>query len=201
MISYYTFVILLSMLSLGILCILVRENARLTDSEKRTFYLTYGLIALSALSEWGGIQLNGLEGLPKWPLMVVKCLDYILTPFAGGVFVRQMGIRNLWSRILIFILAVNTTFQIIAMFTGWMTTIDETNHYSHGPMYTWYIAVYTLVIIIITIEFILFGKSFRKQNKVSLYSIAILVVVGILIQELLGSEYRTGYLAFTLGAA
>ena len=200
MISYYTFVILLCMLSLGILCILVKENARLTDSEKRTFYLTYGLIALSALSEWGGLQLNGLAELPKWPLLTVKCLDYILTPFAGGVFVRQMGIRNLWSRILIFVLAINTVFQVVAAFTGWMTHIDETNHYSHGPMYSWYIAVYILVIIIIVIEFVLFGKSFRKQNKFSLYSIAILVVIGILIQELFGSDFRTGYLAFTLGA-
>ena len=200
MISYYTFVIMLSLLALGILCILVKENARLTESEKRTFYLTYGLIALSAIAEWGGIQLNGLADLPKWPLLTVKCIDYILTPFAGGVFVRQMGIRNLWSRILIFILAVNTAFQVIAAFTGWMTHIDETNHYSHGPMYTWYIAVYVLVIIIIVIEFILFGKSFRKQNKVSLYSIAILVVIGILIQEMFGGDFRTGYLAFTLGA-
>ena len=200
MISYYSFVIMLSLLALGILCILVKENARLTESEKRTFYLTYGLIALSAIAEWGGIQLNGLADLPKWPLLTVKCIDYILTPFAGGVFVRQMGIRNLWSRILIFILAVNTAFQVIAAFTGWMTHIDETNHYSHGPMYTWYIAVYVLVIIIIVIEFILFGKSFRKQNKVSLYSIAILVVIGILIQEMFGGDFRTGYLAFTLGA-
>ena len=200
MISYYTTIILLSLMSLGILCILVKENGRLSDKEKKMFYLTYGLIALSAFAEWNGIQMNGKAGIPKWPILVIKCCDYILTPIAGGIFAGQMRIRNIWTRILAFLLVLNTVFQIISLFTGWMVTVDDNHYYQHGPMYSWYVGVYVLIIIIIMIQFILYGKKFRRQNKFSLYAIALLVVVGILIQELLGSEFRTAYIALTLGA-
>ncbi len=200
MISYYTMIILLSLMALGILCILVRENGRLPAKDKHMFYLTYGLIALSAVAEWLGIQMNGQADMPRWSLLVIKCCDYILTPFAGGIFIGQMRIRNIWSRILVFVLMVNTVFQVISVFTGWMVTLDDQNRYAHGPLYIWYVAVYVIVIIIIMIQFMIYGKSFRRQNRISLYSIVFLVVAGIIIQELFGAEFRTAYLALTFGA-
>lgn len=199
--NYYTSIIILSLLSLAVLCILVSESARIKRENKRLFYLTYLLIALSALAEWTGLQLYGVESLPKWFLMAAKCADYILTPMAGGALIAQMNVRNHWSKALMGLLAANAVFQIVACFGGWMIVIDEHNRYTHGPLYWVYILVYLAVISMIIVEFALYGKVFRKQNRVSLYAVMALVILGIAAQELLGSEYRTSYITITVCAA
>jgi len=199
--SYYTSIIFLSLMALAVLCILVRENGRIPEGNKRLFYLTYLLIALSALAEWTGIQLDGVDSLPAWPLRVAKCTDYILTPMAGGALVRQMNLRNRWYRALISILTANVVFQIICCFTGWTVQIDVHNHYSHGPLYGIYICIYLAVIALLIIEFMLYGKAFHRQNRVSLYAIMVLIIAGIVAQELLRGEARISYITLTLGAA
>ena len=190
---------MLCWMALGVLCILLWENSWIPKEDKRHFYLTYGIIALAALAEWTGIQLNGNESFPKWVLAAVKCADYVLTPLAGGALAAQMKLHNRWQTALIAVLAANTLFQIVACFNRWMIVIDDQNHYSHGPLYTVYILVYLLVIILMAAQFLSYGRSYRRQNRASLYSVLLLVIVGIGIQESLGSEYRTAYIALTMG--
>ena len=72
MMSYYTVLIALCWLSLSVLCILVHETSWISRPDKRLFYMTYGIIALSALAEWAGLQVSG-SSLPGWILAVVKC--------------------------------------------------------------------------------------------------------------------------------
>ena len=198
--TYYTSIILLSLLSLAVLCILISENERIKKKHKLLYYFTYLLIALSALAEWTGVRLNGVETLPKWPLMLAKCADYILTPLAGGALIEQMRIRNKWSKALLILLCANTVFQIAASFGGWMVRIDEHNHYTHGPLYFVYVLVYLAVIATVILQFVLYGKKFRKQNRFSLYAIMALILLGIAAQEIFGSEYRTSYIALSIGA-
>lgn len=201
MLNYYTVITLLSLAALLVLCVLVHENGRIKKKQKSLFYLTYLFIGLAAVAEWTGIQFNGNASIPHWLLLFVKCVDYILTPMAGGAIIRQMGIRNTGFKVLNILLIVNTAFQVISAFFGWMITIDEYNHYTHGPLYFIYIIEYLLVITLVIIEFLIYGKGFARQNRYSLYSIMTLVLAGILIQELLGGEFRTAYISLTLGAA
>jgi len=201
MASYYTMVILVSWMALGVLCVLVRENCWIPREDKRRFYLTYGIVALSALAEWCGIQLNGNDGVPGWLLPAVKCLDYTFTPMAGWAVVAQMKLRNRWSKALVIVLVTNALFQVIACFNHWMVVVDESYHYAHGPCYVIYIFVYMLVIFLTTAEFLTYGMSYRRQNRASLYSVLLLVVVGIALQESSGGAYRTAHLALTVGVA
>ena len=201
MISYYTSIILLSWLALGVLSILIQENDRLSKSDKRLLYLTYALIAISALAEWCGVQLDGRTDVPKWILVFVKTADYILTPLAGGALVVQMRIENRWRNAMLGILAANAVLQAVSAFTGWMVVVDEAHHYSHGPLYGLYMGLCLAIIAIVIIEFILYGRSFRRQNRLSLYAIMLLVVIGIAIQEALPGDNRTSYISLALGAA
>ena len=68
------------------------------------------------------------------------------------------------------ILIANTVFQIVAVFNGWMITIDPEGHYMHGPYYGVYMIVYLSITAVIIIQFILYGRSFRRQNRKSLIS-------------------------------
>lgn len=200
-ISYYTSIIFLSLAALSVLCILVRENGRMQTKYKKLYYLTYLLIGLAALAEWGGIILNGREGLPRWPLQIVKCADYILTPMAGGSMITQMDVSSRWRRALFAVLAANTGFQFVAFFTGWTVRIDASNHYSHGPLYGVYMLSYMAVIILLSISCVKYGKVFRRQNRSSLYATMLLILAGIAVQELMGADLRTAYISLTLGAA
>ena len=200
MFDYYSSIILISWLSLGVLSILVWENNRIKKPDKKIFYISYLLIALSALAELIGLKINGNVNVPVKVIILVKAVDYILTPLAGGAIVAQLRIRNIFSKILQGILCLNTVFQIISVFTGWMTAIDANHYYSHGPLYVFYVVEYFSILIIVIIQFILYGLKFSRHNRRSLYGVLILVIAGIGIQELLGKDFRTAYITLSIGA-
>ena len=196
--KYYTPLIVLVWLSLAVLTILTIENDRFSKKKRNTLYLTFSIVAVAALFEWLGVQISGNTNFSPWILKVVKFFDYILTPIAGGTIILQFGKKNIWKKIMFILLGVNILFQIISLFTGWMIVINDNNTYSHGQLYYLYIALYLAVIILVIIEFMLYGKKFRKQNVASLYASLGLVIVGILLQEILGGEVRLAYIALTI---
>lgn len=198
--GYYTAICILTWLSLAVICILVHENGRLHKEDKRRLYVVYALIATSAFAEWAAMMLDGVESLPKWPLMLAKCADYTLTPLAGGAIVRQMGVKNRLTKVLNAVLVMNIVFQIVAITGGWTVGIDEHNHYHHGDLYVVYMLVCLVVIVLVLLQFRVYGTYFRKQNRCSLFAVMLLVVVGIGLQEWI-SEVRTVYLTLTLAAA
>lgn len=198
--SYYTSITIITWMSLGIFAILIHENNRIQNDDKRLNYYTCAVIAAAALCEWIGVKINGDPDHPKWLLSVVKCGDYILTPMAAVFFVRQMKVRNRKYKLLVGLLVLNTVLQIISLFTGWMVLIDEQNHYSHGPLYDVYAVLYILIIALVIFEVYSYGKNFPKNNLASLYAICLLILTGILLQETSGGDIRTSYLSLTFGA-
>ena len=200
MLRYYSSIILISWMALLSLSTLIHENAHIASEDKRLLYLTYVLIFLSSLSEWLGVHMNHWSSVPTWALKAVKCADYILTPLAGGKLLAQMRIRNRWQIVLYGILIANTVFQIVAVFNGWMITIDPEGHYMHGPYYGVYMIVCLAITAVVIIQFILYSRSFRRQNLKSLCTIMALVITAILIQEVLPGGNRTAYIGLTLGS-
>ena len=163
--NYYSINIILTWVTLIILSVLVRENDRIARRDAASYYLTYGVIALAALAEWLGLRFNGDPSIPVWALQAVKCADYILTPLAGGALIAQLHRRSIFRVLIQSILAVNTAFQLAAVFSGWMITVDERHFYSHGPLYEIYIALYLLLIVLVVLEYVTYGRSFRRQNR------------------------------------
>ena len=151
--NYYSINIILTWVTLIILSVLVRENDRIARRDAASYYLTYGVIALAALAEWLGLRFNGDPSIPVWALQAVKCADYILTPLAGGALIAQLHRRSIFRVLIQSILAVNTAFQLAAVFSGWMITVDERHFYSHGPLYEIYIALYLLLIVLVVLLF------------------------------------------------
>lgn len=201
MFAYYTAVSALLLASLAVLCLLAREDDRVNASGKRMYYITFSLIALSLASEWAGALLSSDAAYPTWALRLVKCLNYILTPTAGGALVWQLSMRGRRARAMAAILAANAVFQVISLFTGWMLVVGEGNSYAHGPLYFVYMIVYVAVFALAASQFVSYGRAFRKQNRASLFATLLVVAAGVLMQEILGGEVRTAYVALTLGAA
>ena len=199
--NYYTVATILLWLFLFVLCILVQENNRLPQKNKNYFYISFFLIAIAAFSEWIGTIISGNPAVPAWAIRLVKCFDYILTPFVGGILILQINTRDIWSKILYITLDINIIFQIASLFTDWMIILDNQNNYYHGTLYNTYVYEYYLVLFILFIKIFKYGLRFRRQNRLSLFSIFILIIFGILVQNFLGGELRTGYLSVTMGIA
>ena len=198
--EYYTPLIVTVWVALLVLSILVFENNRLSKTEKTVLYLTYLCVALAALAEWLGVQFRGNMSIPPWVLKMVKFFDYILTPACGGAIVFQFRRNGIIQRIILAVLGINLIFQVICVFTNWMTVIDEsTMNYKHGILYPAYISIYAIVLILDIIEFWLYGRKYRKRNQISLYGILVFVVVTIALQEIL--DAKIAYMGITLGLA
>lgn len=197
--SYYTSVIIITLLALGVLSILIYENNRISPDKKRTFLFANLLIGLAALAECAGVHISGNPAVPKDYLTVAKALDYTLTPMSGGALIGLMQRPKAKNRLLWGVLLGNAIIQTVAATQGWMVVIDDQNHYIHGPLYPAYMVLYCLVIVILTVQMLSYGKSFRKQNRKSLYAIIALAFIGIGIQELAGNGCRVSYLALTFG--
>lgn len=197
--TFYTAIIIVVWLALIVLSILVHENNRISNHTKAVMYLTYAVTAVAALAEWLGVQFNGNANIPVDLLKTVKLFDYILTPIAGGAIVLQLRTKTIWKKIIFCILGVNLIFQIVSVFTGLMLVVDENHVYHHGPAYIAYIIMYSLIIVFVIIEFAVYGAKFKKQNRVSLYALLVFVAVGILLQEIFGSEIRTAYVSLAIG--
>ena len=198
---YYSFIIVISWITLFILCILVHQNERLSKDEKRIRYIVYGIVASAALFEWFGVFLSGKPEYPMWLLRFVKATDYILTPFASIAILIPLRNHKKYGVVVTSLLIVNTIFQIVMAFTGGMITIDAQHHYKHGPLYPAYMILYLALIIIVIVGFVYYGKQFRRHNRTSLYAIMIFIVMGILFQELTESFIRTAYLVISIGLA
>ena len=196
--KYYTPIIVIVWLTLIVLTILVKENDRFSKNIKRTLYLSYLVIALAALSEWLGVCISGNAAIPQWVFRTVKLFDYILTPVAGGMIVLQIKSKSIWKKILFSLIAVNTLYQIVSLFTGWMITIDADNKYSHGPGYLVYVIFYMIALLLVLFDFTVYGKKFRNRNSLSLYATVGFAITGIAMQEVLGGEVRTAYISLTI---
>ena len=199
----YSAIVILSCLTLGVLAIQVYENARFSRATKRRFYATYAVIIVAALSEWVGIALNGA---PEWTVgihRIVKAIDYIFTPVAGICFALQVSDEGAWRKHIwiVAILLANAVLEIASIFTEWTFYIDANNCYRHGALYPVYTVVYCLAIVDLFLSFQAYSKNFRRQNRISLYTIILLICLGVGLQELGDGSIRTVSLALAIGSA
>ena len=111
-----------------------------------------------------------------------------------------MGLRNRWEKAMMAILAVNAGLQLLALTGNWMITIDAQNRYVHGPLYPVYILLCLAIFAMMILQFALYGRSHRQQNRTALYAVMPVVLVAVAMQELL-PDVRTAYLGMTIGAA
>lgn len=173
----------------------------MSRTKKQIFIATNLLIALAAMVEYAGVRISGHENIPRGVLAAIKAADYTLTPMTGGALIILMHEKNKKSRILWKMFVGNAVIQAISAWKGWMVVIDDQNHYTHGWLYPVYMAFYVLIILILMIRMLNYGKSFKKQNRTSLYATMMLVCVGIGMQELSGWECRVAYLGAVFGVA
>ncbi|MDO4500551.1 MAG: GGDEF domain-containing protein [Erysipelotrichaceae bacterium] len=197
--NYYTLIIIVVILALAVLSILIMENNRITAEKRRLFLATNLIVLLAAIAECGGVHIGLNPNIPSSVLKMVKACDYILTPMIGGALIMICEKPGSKNGLLKCLFLGNAIFQVIAAINGWMIEIDEFNHYTHGKFYPVYIIFYVSVVISYMFKMLKYGKSFKKQNRFSLYAVVFMTLFGVAVQEIMGSQYRISYLAIAFG--
>ena len=198
--QYYTILTIIVWIALLTLSVLVFEDNRIKKEKKRILYITYLLTALAASAELLGLLFNGQTSIPAWGIKLVKFFDYVLTPVAGGIIVLQFKKNiKIFTYIIFGLLILNIVFQFISLFTDWMVVIDNANYYMHGKLYTVYIVIYFIIVALVILEFFMYGKKFRHQNRISLLAIVVFIVTGITLQ--IFTEVRCAYVTLTIALA
>lgn len=193
----YSSIVVLSCLSMLCLTSFVNANVLINQEQKKRFYISYILIIISILSEWGAVVMNGL---PIWTLFIhksLKLIDYLVTPVAGIYFVRQISKKKI-DKFAISLMTINFIFQILSFYRGWSFYIDEANVYRQGEYYWLYIIIYILSFLYVVYGFYSYGKMFEKRKLLSLSLIVLIFFIGVIIQQVLKNEVRTTSLTLTL---
>ena len=196
--SYYTGIIILAILTLLILCILVIENNRLSNFEKRVRCINYLFFALAAIAEWFGYLVDGNINLSPFIIRLVRFGDFIFTPTAGAIIALRFNKDQNIIKFINYLLIFNTVFQIICLFTNWMIIVDANNFTHSSTLYPVYLVVCVIILFFIIMGFYIYGKGFKRRNLISLYAIFVLLVYGIFIQEVFG-EVRTTFITMAIG--
>ena len=197
--TYYSLLTLVTVTGFLVLLVLTLENHRLPGDIRRRFSLGYIVISLAALAEYFSVYLNGKPDWTKNLHLVVKCLDYILTPLVGMMLVLVIYTKKRWIHLLVVIIVGNATLQVCSLFTGWMYYIDEANCYHHGPCYPVYCAFYLVVLLVSVFEFWMYGRRYEKRNQPSLFLILTLLLSGIAVQEISNGSLRVCYITILIG--
>ncbi|MBQ9415337.1 MAG: diguanylate cyclase [Clostridia bacterium] len=198
--SFYFIVLCICWFTLLILAILVKENRRIPADKKYIYYLTYLLLALAAVAEYLVYTLQGNSQIPEMVLRTIKMTDYILTPLVPLAFVAQMQMKNVLYKIMWGINGINIVLQITSLFNNLMIVSDGANHFTRGPLYGVYMLLSGMELVLVMVQIILFGRKYCDRFYLSLYTIILLLVGGISLQEFVNREYRTVYLSMTISA-
>lgn len=198
LLSMYFFCLIFCTFALLVLSYCIFCNKAIKKSEKTKFYITnFYLIFLFAI-EFTGNYINGKEHVDNC-LKTIKFLNYSLMPYLAIVFSKQIHTDKTLERIMLSVLLVHTVFEFISIFTGWAFYIDADHYYQHGPYFFIYYIFVFLSFVYVAVNFVLMEEVFRKKLFVSLGMIFLIVVAGIIVQEVFRRwQIKTVLLSLTL---
>ena len=190
MVYYYTEITGLCCFVLLTLAILVYENKKIEKSAKQKFYFCYGIIVLSIIAEWLAVFLNGAPAATHYLHVISKFADYASTPVAGALLVEPMMPKRRSRKFIIWLLFANLFLEALSIFNGWIFYVDSENFYHHGPYHFIYQIVYIIVIVYAITGFLLYGKQYARRNLLSVAFIWLIIIGGVVLQELVNSNFR-----------
>lgn len=178
----YSATVLIMVISTVILITQTWESGSLPRRSKVAFTVTFSLVALSQVSEWGALQLNGAHVAAGVPLLLCKLVDYMATPGSAVAMAFSLG-RPPCPRLALGVLGLNCLFQLASLLTGWTFYVDNQGIYRHGPLYAVYMVVVSLAIVYLAAAIVKTGGRHRRRNVASLFMIVVLVVTGFVLQN------------------
>jgi diguanylate cyclase (GGDEF)-like protein len=195
--SYYTVITFLTVFTLAIVQISVKESNTLTKARKKSFILLYNAILLAAFFEWLGNYLQGAGPSTYWIHVLVKCLELSIAPSIA--FIVSFVIEKKNTEIIYIFLAIHAGLEILSAFFGFVYHVDANSYYTHASFYWIYVLVYLISLVycvFVTAQNV--GKyQYKGIRFFALIIIMMLLGVGI---QLFDSTLKVSYITLSIGS-
>lgn len=196
----YTANILLSVLSM--LIMIFSLHGDITQSKRRNMLCRhlYTIIALCALCEWAGIQMDGMSSSLIPLHILVKVIELSCAPLIGlfaGSIIHPCP-KNIVRGLLCFA-GVHALLVVLSAFTGLIFSVDAQNIYHHGTLYWFYMFAYGVSMVFFLIQITFACREYQYTGGTQLMLSTLFVLAGLMTQLFLPSV-KIDWITITCGA-
>lgn len=181
MFDYYFSTIFFSVFIMIVLKVMVYHNDFLEKDQKRRLDFLAGLVILTSLAEWAGVQLNGADSWTRLFHIASKVTELSLAPVIPFLCADVIQDKRHPFALNVFLM-IQACLEIVSPYFGWIFYVTEENLYFHGPLYFIYVASF-LFGILFFIWIVL--KTCRQQygsRRILLLFLPFFVICGLLLQ-------------------
>lgn len=194
--SYYTAIIFLSIFSMVIMQICVKNSSTLTRARKRLFRLLFLNTAICAFCEWFGIFLQDTGSATRILHIVVKAIELSVAPSIGFLIAWVVADKKK-GPIFIF-LAIHAIAECLSGVLGYIYFVDANSHYFHGDFYWIYVAAY-LVSIVYCLVIVIANIKKYQYSGIIYFVVVIFILSGIALQ-MYDSSIKVDYITVALAS-
>ena len=197
MIKYYTAIAALCVFSMIAMLLCVSDSRTLAKKEKRYFRFEFSMIALAVACEWLGVMLDGMGPQTVFLHIAVKVLEFCAAPCIGIFMALILDAPHKETAMIVLLL--HTLLQVVLSFSGAIIQVDAQSHYTHGPLYGIYTAVYVSAAFYGVFAVLRSIYKYQYGGVGFLLSVLGFNLTGMVIQ-MLDSAIRVDYIATAMAA-
>lgn len=195
--SYFTGVLIVTLLTMAGIELVVLSNPTLPAGKKKRFSLGYALVAVAACCEWLAVYLQNTS-VPLFVRMFVKCMELVLAPTIPLAVIPTVSESRLLKRIMLVVVFVNFLLIGLSAWLGFVFYFDSALHYQHGKLYFLYILVYMTESLCLICVLIRFFQTYQYKN---IFPQAVFIIVflfcGLLLQ-FIDSSVKVDFLSVSI---
>ena len=141
MFDYYFATIFFSVFIMIVLKVMVYYNEFLEKDQKKRLDLLAGLVILTSLAEWSGVQLDGAALWTRPFHIAVKVVELSLAPAIPFLCADVIQDKR-HPLILDFFLGTQALLEVLSQFFKGIFYVNAENIYFHGPLYVIYVVAF-----------------------------------------------------------
>ena len=195
---YYasTFLIAFSMLTLATIA---SRNTILSEHSRKNSVAACLLTGLGAILECVGFALNGADSAWRIPHMIVKFVEFSVTPFIP-VLIAHAFMQNKAEKVTFAVLGIHSLLELLSIHFGFLFYIDAANVYHRGNAYFIYYVMLFLTTLYWLYAVLKYGSKWQNNNRYVPFMIIILVLIAT-VSQAIDNEIRVVWLGLGLGLA
>lgn len=180
--AYYTAIIVLSILSMGIMSLFVTSNKSLPKLKTRQFLALFAMVSICAAAEWTGMYLQGAASWTRVPHILIKLVELSTVPFTGILSADILEGESKWRKPVLITLGVHILLEILSAVFGFIFYVDEQNIYYHGQFYWIYIAAWIISMLYLVLQSSKITKYYQYSHKNILMLVLLFLIIGLFLQ-------------------
>lgn len=201
--AYYTMTIVLCLLSMLIMMLVVWSGDAISSLVRHRFVILFGVVALAAVAEWGGVQLQGTGSSTVLVHGLIKATELSCTPMLGPLAAGILGSGTSASKVrmgaVCLALAANAVLEFLSVPFGLVFVVDAQSAYSHAGLYWVYELACLASMAYLVVASAKVSTMYQGCDNNLLLFIMVLILVG-LAAQMVDSSIKVDWICLPMAA-